>query len=420
MRKVSYVLAAAAAMLAMSCNKQDSVSPVQAVGGDPCILNVTLNSPMGLTKATEADTDAEAFVKQIDIVIFDSGTGLNTGYKRFSSGEISTADGKSTVSMEAKSGSVDVYALVNYSETISDAELASKDAFLKKNFDLKYQAKNDFEMIGNTSAVLSTKNDNEVNIYVDRAVSRIKIGKITRQFENTTLASYPMVIDGIYVSDGVYRADFQFGKDVVTKAAFFNPWGSVASNLPIAYKEDLNLDLVNGQSLNMDVEDYYLYTMPNPYATTICASDFDSHADMLAAAKDYQLRGTMLIIIAHITLPSGDVQQMSYTIRPNVAFEKNHSYDFDEIVLSNLGNNIGDWPDDYIKDYPQPDTTNDPLTSNPDGDGTDKGTPGVDEDGTITEEVKTVSVTFNLFVNDWEQVLCASEGQESGSGKYVI
>jgi len=395
MRKISYVIAAAAAMMAISCNKNDSVAPVQSAKGDPCTLTITLKSPANnATKATVADSDAEAKVNSVDIFILDAtGARIISSDKSASDYRVNTpspVDGKEhtyTLAVSTNTAAKKVYALVNLGESdLSGVD--TEEALLKKYFELSDQEVGAFQMIGSSSLDLTGASTATVSIDVNRAVARLKINKITRNFTNTTLQNGVLAINNIYVYNGVDQARYDFMEDSQIDW-FFHKFAWNAEGYSVWSNKDefpacepeydlascfINQKVYEGSSIDLSDAIYSVYSMPNTFSVDTTG----------AVNGEFTARAARLMVTATFdyTDSKGQAQRyyMYYPIALNTVLENNHSYEIDNLNITGLG-----------------------IIGKP-------GTVGEEIDTTL----KTVDVTFELVVKDWEQVLVTGEGSAEG------
>jgi len=166
-------LAAAAALLA--CSKNSTEAPE----GGQSSLNVRIRAGNPGTKAgTTVSENDEAKVSRIEVLVFNSGGGLDA-YKS------SDGSGLKVEGISTSSGSKTVVAVVNAPASAKINEVTDIEALRGKTS--LFKADNDpdnFVMYGEKSVYLTPTGTNDVSVDVSRLAARIRIDKVTRKFRS--------------------------------------------------------------------------------------------------------------------------------------------------------------------------------------------------------------------------------------------
>ena len=159
---------AAVAMLAAlaSCDRQEKASHAAPIPEGKALLTVSVKGNVSSTRATIADTEAEARIASLQVFVFNDNALDMYGID---------SEGHSSLTLAVTKGDRSVYALVNAPDLSAIAyksELLNTVSLLTHNAD----AGNEFVMIGNTSVTISDATP--VSINVKRIASRIKIDRL--------------------------------------------------------------------------------------------------------------------------------------------------------------------------------------------------------------------------------------------------
>ena len=272
MRKILISLAALAGVALVGCNKNVNLPEIET--GRRLNSTVTIQIGTKGTKAVDANATAnEDMVNTLDVFIFndDPDRTLDAYAHAVAESSVGAGDGfvvngedRSTLtySVESTSGPKTIVAVLNMPARMSPAAIATVDDLEAKIFNLLDNVKmvgdpgeetgqlSNFQMIGATHQSLNP-GANDVAIAVDRVAARIRIKKITRNFESAALQGKAMSIDRIYISNAVGSHMFTYDEHtgVITHV---NKVGASDSWL-YQYMNQDNWDIANQD-----------YTSPNP------------------------------------------------------------------------------------------------------------------------------------------------------------
>lgn len=360
--KVIYFALAALAIAA--CQKNPSVPDVPV--GKAAQITVTLTKSAPSTKATEAGTENEGKINKVDIFVFNS-TGDLDAYDQFSSYD--SAD-KPTVDCTTGPGKI-VYCLINgeWSKSVLASTIGNVDALKALVFSLDKNCSftgetpttlDNFEMVGYASKDF-TPGANTISVNVSRAVARVRLQKITRNFSSSALDGILEVKD-IYISNAVGS----YGLDGTVKSGAANTWynkyvyDNVTPHLPypgyVSFDTGMNLWLHNtpasavsiaqGASVDSPIASVF-YVMPNQVAY-----------DAADGGDTWAPRRTKLVVEVDYTPTGGSARTYYYSIPiceqdtyPEITeassykgLNANVTYDITELVLTRLGSINPDEP----------------------------------------------------------------------------
>ena len=321
--KKYFVLAAcfAAAVLATDCTKNPGTNGSAGAAPGPAGISLSLPGP-ALTKATVEGTESENAIGSVDIFVFFKGgeyDGLLDAYAHFDS---------APYNLTATTGDRIIYAVVNseYPESVLGA-VSEKAELLSKVVRLSSQktassAPGNFTMIGSVSCCEATANAlkagvNSITVKVNRTVSRVRLQKITRNFESSALAGQDFSIEAVWLSNAVDKDKYSLDYTPVPDD-FVNKLGVPDEDCSLWMKRDIEEDLENGQSVNLADAAFSMYAMPNPVA-------IDNEE------TPFTIRNTKLVVKA--VLNSKDV----YYVLPLGELRNNTTYDIGELVITRPG-----------------------------------------------------------------------------------
>lgn len=332
MRKI-LTIAALVAVAATACNKlSDDAVKNSPVKGEETQMTFRINGA-NLTKATEAGNANENTVNKVDILVFFNGgsyDGQLDAYKNFTGASILTGTVKATT------GARTIYAVVNSEFDLSTvetiAQLRAKVATLASQKTAgSPDVLDNFTMIGSTDQTL-VAGDNAVGINVDRIAARVRVKKITRNFESPALAAQSFVINEMYISNSVTNDEYDLGYTPVV-ADFVSQQGvpTAAYDLwlrrAIPSAESFNT-LAQGASANIagraDKESFNMYTFPNTNGIV----DPDPNNGTKA---EFAVQNTKLVVKATL------VDKVMYYVIPLPALQANYTYDIEELVITRPG-----------------------------------------------------------------------------------
>ena len=356
------------AVAATACNKINNESASVMPKGEETILTVKV-AGSNLTKATEAGIANEDKVRSIDVFVFFNGgdyDGQLDAYKHFAQETL-------TGTLKATTGARYIYAVVNSEFAESELEtIATLAQFNAKVATLASQKTagtpdvlDNFTMIGSTSQTL-VAGDNAVTVNVDRIASRVRVKKITRNFDSPALQAKTFTVTDMYLSNAVIKDEYDLVYTPVV-ADFVNQNGTYTA---LDASKDLWLHRTFTQAIvdehttansswDCSAPANYLYTFPNAYANEIDGS------------AEFAVQCTKLVVKASL---EGDSKPMYYVI-PLPELKANYTYDIEELIITRRG------------------------SSDP------------------NQKTQVANVNYTISINPWTIQLI---GTETGTGKYII
>lgn len=196
----------AAALVVTACQKnlKDGSDLSMNEPSSPAQVSISLRS--NATKANPQATDAENQVNRVDAFVFNH-DGTLDGYAKIDSPAHIKDDGENPTSIVVKATTGAGKRFVVIVNAADDDKMDLVDHIndlnnVNREFRLSNNTRNGFQMYGNATQDLKS-GANTVTVPINRAVSRIKIDKITRKFAVPSLASQEFKITKIYVSNVV-------------------------------------------------------------------------------------------------------------------------------------------------------------------------------------------------------------------------
>ena len=337
MKKILFISAAAiiAASL-VSCNKESHSTQTPVLNGK---ASVSLSLKANATRAadTEAGTEDENKVNTVDCWIFNSDGTLDAyGHYTATSCELSATAGAGK----------HIYAVVNAPDSYNVSSILTRAEVQALTVKLGENAVGDFQMFGyKTQALVS--GDNAISLPVSRAVARVKIDKITRDFVSEALKGQDMKIVDIYMENVVGEVGFNASDEAAGIASFskymagadntwYNKYASAEGEVSIdetSFKSLIGAGLASPVSLANGSEGAYatshsFYVMPND-------TDVDNATELPSWTKlviETKLGGKTYYYAIPI------IERESY---PEGAFSEgilaNHTYNIKNLVLTRPG-----------------------------------------------------------------------------------
>lgn len=366
MKKLVLLFAVGTLALA-GCQKNPSV--VDVPSGKAAQLTVTLTKSAPSTKATDPGTPNEGKINKVDIFVFNS-TGDLDAYDQFDSYD---SENKPTVDCTTGPGKI-VYCVINgeWSKSTLASSIGNVDALkalvfsLNKNCSFSGETPStldNFEMVGSNTKDF-VPGGNTISVIVSRAVARVRLQKITRNFSSSALDGTLQVKD-VYISNAVGS----YGLDGTVKSGADNTWYNKyaydATTPHVPYPGYVNFDagmnlwlhdtpaspvsIAQGASAEAEIASVF-YVMPNQVAYNAADGGTGSWAP----------RRTKLVIEVEYTPVGGTAKTYYYSIPiceqetyPELDSAKadtykglnaNVSYDITELVLTRLGSTNPDEP----------------------------------------------------------------------------
>lgn len=357
MKKNLFILAALAGVALVGCNKNVNLPEIET--GRRLNSTVTIQIGTKGTKAEDANATAnEDMVNTLDVFIFndDPDRTLDAYAHAVAESSVGAGDGfvvngedRSTLtySVESTSGPKTIVAVLNMPARMSPATIATVDDLEAKIFNLLDNVKmvgdpgeetgqlSNFQMIGATHQSLNP-GANDVAISVDRIAARIRIKKITRNFESAALQGKTMSIDRIYISNAVGSHGFTY--DEHTGAiTHVNKVGNNDDN-PWFYKymNQDNWDIDDQDYTSADPADYYagyvaMYadptSAPAAWDPSVPSANINGQALWLRkSAADFVSPYTGGAIANNSSIIFATIPEQSFYVMPN-SLTPNHNVD---------------------------------------------------------------------------------------------
>lgn len=343
MKKTLFILAALAGAALVGCNKNVNLPEIE--NGRRLNSTVTIQIGTKGTKAEDANaTVNEDMVNTLDVFIFNDDPDRTLDAYAHAVAESSAGAGDGfvvngsdrstlTYSVESTSGPKTIVAVLNMPARMSPAAIATVDDLEAKIFNLLDNVKmvgdpgmetgqlSNFQMIGATHQSLNP-GANDVAIAVDRIAARIRIKKITRNFESAALQGKTMSIDRIYISNAVGSHGFTYDEHTgvithVNKVAADDSW-------LYRYMNQDNWDIANQHYTSADPADYYagyvaMYadptSAPAAWDPSVPSANINGQALWLRKAPAAAIANAASITFA--TIPEQSFYVMPNSLTPN-------------------------------------------------------------------------------------------------------
>ena len=376
MKKFYLFAAAAAAILAVSCNKeQPSIeAPVVPEIQDGRSLVSLLVAPGSTNIETRAagdaveDTQAERTINNIDVFYIDHATKALDSYASEFTQTATAENGATTVApVKVTDKPMDIWVVANAPAELKNS-VTNEATLLEAISQFTQNTTTNFVMVGNKLNVdlpaATTTEENGLQlvdrsgqkvkvvsgIVLERIVNKLTIGKITKDFASPALQASDVKLMGMYIVNAnkqvVYTAKLAGEKiDAIPAAAdasYWNPSHKFEQNdlITRTYTEAKSILATTGTELN---EAFYFYPNPAVEATDITLEDY-----VTKLVLKVQIGGHLY------WYPVGITQQ-----RNNA---RNLVYEIENITLKGLGNNADPYdptdpgydPDDPVKPKDDP------------------------------------------------------------------
>lgn len=207
MKKILPIAAVAAAILAVSCNKQEKTSsfiePADGVRVD-VLVNTRADAATRADGASVEDTQAERTIKRLDLFVFNHASGALDAYAE---GTATTTDGTYAVRDVKVSNTVlDFYAVANAPASLKDgiATVANLQAAVSAFAD---NASDAFVMVGSKAEVDVEAIDADATsakkqirgLELERIVNKVQINKVTKAFSSPAFQNAEVKLLGLFV-----------------------------------------------------------------------------------------------------------------------------------------------------------------------------------------------------------------------------
>ena len=282
MKKISAIVACAAAVLALaSCNKENLTAvPAQQDDVVRCVFSLA-NMGAPATKATGIESEAsgassEKIINSLQVYIFNAG------------GAVIAADivaNAKTISMNVNSGTgYSIYAVCNAPDWTSEiATVADLEAKTADNLAQSTAASN-FVMVGKLTAQTVSKDSKSFSIDVERRAAKVVLRKITNSLPavNGTIS-----LKGIYVSN-VATVSSLFTDELPTEPGWVNKFGTFSELSSYSWFADKFAAAVNIASDATYETAHGFYAAANPTATDTSDKEWSARFTRLVVAVEIQ------------------------------------------------------------------------------------------------------------------------------------
>ena len=296
------LLLAAAAILAASCNQIQTVEEeVQNTKSDDTV-KVTVNiKGAPVTRSTSIGSGNEDKITDYQIFVFDASSGAIESYV------------KGVNTLNVSTGAKDFVAMVNCPAALKD--VGTKDELMAKVSLLKNNSSDNFEMIGISRETIKAETD--VELKVERMVSKVVIEKISTAFTSAYLASQTFTIKGIYLTNVVANNNYALNLDAKS----------------IEWFNQLKVDTTSSNEAKDLTQDTGM-TATVPYETAHSFYCYPNSCEDDSTAAEWAPRHTRLVIETTLGY---------YTIKLPV-LERNKIYTVKELKITKKGS-LNPWED---------------------------------------------------------------------------
>ena len=400
MKKIFYSFAILALVMTgcqKNFQKEEMPGNDPVLSGEPTTVTFSLRSSATKAEGTEDGTLNENKVNRVDAFVFNA-DGTLDGYVKKDYNAENPANIDQAAEVKATTGKgkrfiVLVNAAGSGDDKFTDDLMESVDHIndlnnVARTFYLRNNTRDGFQMYGNATKDLIS-GVNTVKVVINRAVSRIKIDKITRQFDVPSLQQQTFKITKIYVSnvvgtvrnvadaadgsnDGKYFQTIMAGADndwfnkyAVESDHTNHPYdGYIALTADVNVKNLTEINIANdkqtiaqGGTLTTDTPDdgFRLYVMPNNVMPAYAPED-DTDAKCLLKEQALQSPNpwapslTKLVIETEL---AGKTYYYAIPIVHRTAYPEgkissgigyNETFNFKNIVLTRAGSEDPDTP----------------------------------------------------------------------------
>lgn len=365
------IMAFAATLAAMSCNKNAPVAEALPEATPDATLSVNIAMDNEATKAPGSEVK-DYRINKVQVFVFDAENKLETSYYEGGLSKNITH----SVKIATFTGAKTVYVLVNHNRitkfkphttTVTNFEAELTDLSMNTPSSLVMSGKNEVTVgkYGVNGAAGTDTQINSVNVYVKRLASMIILEKLIVDFTGTDLEGGTFTVKQLYLKNVVGKArigvDGNTGTaessalplaiDNATHAAaenWYNKNTLQATGAPaVTFENDLSIscDVSGGET----TVGQHLFAYPN-------RTDADSHAETFGQ------RHTRLVIRANVKAASGysDFNADTFYVFDLPQLVANNIYRITSIKLTMLGKDDDSKDDDIQAGKIQPVITVDP------------------------------------------------------------
>ena len=296
------LLLAAAAILAASCNQIQTVEEEVQNSKSNDTVKVTVNiKGAPATRSTTIGSGNEEKITDYQIFVFDASSGAIESYV------------KDANTLNVSTGEKDFVAMVNCPAELKN--VGTKDELMAKVSLLKNNSSDHFEMIGISRETIKAETD--VELKVERMVSKVVIEKISTAFTSAYLASQTFTIKGIYLTNVVANNNYALNLDAKS----------------IDWFNQLKVDTTSSNEAKDLTQDTGM-TATVPYETAHSFYCYPNSCEDDSTAAEWAPRHTRLVIETTLGY---------YTIKLPV-LERNKVYTVKELKITKKGS-LNPWED---------------------------------------------------------------------------
>jgi len=274
---------------------------------------VNVISPSAGTKVLAGALPEDANVNHLDVFIFRNGILESFG----------SADNSGSLALSASMGMKEIWAVVNGPDFSSVSEGAKLEDFKNVAVSLSDNRDDGFIFVG--SGNFDITGSTEIQIVVSRLASRVVVRKITKDFSVEANQAKEFVVRSIYLTN-VQGANSVGGNAFQADGGlWYNKMMYEPSNSHPYLHDAVGVTVPGtvGNPGSYEVE-HQFFGLPND-----CVSD--------VSMGTWSRRRTRLVIEASL-----DGEVMYYPITMSVGFERNKSYEFNEVVITKKGSSDPD------------------------------------------------------------------------------
>ena len=365
------IMAFAATLAAMSCNKNAPVAESTPEAVPDATLSVNIAMDNQATKAPTSEVK-DYQINKVQVFVFDADNKLETSYYEGGLSKNTTH----SVKIATFTGAKTVYVLVNHNRitkfkphttTVTNFEAELTDLSMNTPSSLVMSGKNTVTVgkYGINGAVGTDTQINSVSVYVKRLASMIILEKLIVDFTGTDLEGGTFTVKQLYLKNVVGKARIGVDGDTgtaesaalplaidnATHAAaenWYNKGTLQATGAPaVTFENDLSISCdVSGGETTLG---RHLFAYPN-------RTDADSHAET------FSQRHTRLVIRANVKAASGysDFNSDTFYVFDLPQLVANNIYRITSVKLTMLGKDDDNKDDDIQAGKIQPVITVDP------------------------------------------------------------
>ena len=263
--------AAAAVLLAASCNKNIWTGEGQAPGEGEVVLTVNLGHPA--TKVAAQSETSEQTIRNVQIFVFRAGSGGDAGNLEvaasagFSQELNATGGSYNEIKVKCSTGEREIWAVVNDSadRTTGADAVATKNDFLALTHELKDARKDKLLMIGTSGVQSLHEGEMEIQMQVHRLAASVVLESVTNGFYAPAYRKAGAFrVEDCYLIN--VPASVNFGENTVPANLPESQWYARRAAETSSPKGDLIYDKVTPKTVNYGESDqtkHTFYAYPN-------------------------------------------------------------------------------------------------------------------------------------------------------------